>query len=124
MRLILNILLIAGLSWQAEQYLPWWIITVVAASVCMCIYVGRLQAFISGFLGIGLLWFGLAWKVHTDTKGLLSQKITTLFDLGDPIQLIVATGLLGGLLGGLAAISGSALRSLHKTRKHRKSPYL
>ena len=89
----------------------------------MLLYVGPLQAFISGFLGIGILWFGLSWKIHADTEGVLSEKITKLLGLGDPLQLIILTGLIGGLVGGLSSITGSLFRSLYK-RKRRHRPYI
>ena len=123
MRLIINILLIAALSYYVELYLPWWTLTIVCAAVCTLVYVGLLQAFISGCLGIGLLWFGLAWKVHADTEGVLSEKITQLVGLGDPLQLIVLTGLVGGLVGGLAAMTGSSLRNIYTKRRHLYRPY-
>ena len=117
MRLILNMVLIAILSYVGTLSLPWWIVVVVSALVCVFVRVNLLQAFISGFLGVGLLWFFLAWKIHTATEGILSLKITHLFGLSDPLQLIILTALVGGIAGGLAAMSGSALRNTTQRRK-------
>ena len=123
MRLIVSMLLTAGLSYYMELYLPWWIVAIVPALVCMLLRLGVLQAFISGFLGIGVLWLCLAWRIHVDSGGVLSNKVTMLFGLSDPLQLVLSTGLVGGLVGGLAAINGSVWRNFFTGKRKNRSTY-
>ena len=122
MRLIVNMILISALSYASTLYAPWWSITLVSAVVCLAIRIRLLQAFISGFLGVGLLWFFMAWKSHTDTQGLLSEKVTQLMGLGDPLQLIILTALIGATVSGLAAMSGSAL-CYHFYKRKKEYPW-
>ena len=124
MRLLINIVLIATLAYYAELYLPWWIMGVVAFAVSAWIRTSFLQAFACGFLGVGLLWFGLAWRMHAESKGILSNKIIALFGMTDPIQLFTVTGLVGGIVGGLTALSGFAFRNLYQNRRRHRGPYM
>ncbi len=112
MRFILSVLLIALLSYIAGLYLPWWSIAIVAFAVCLLITQSLGAAFLSGFTGIFLLWAVLAVWIDSKNESLLSQKIAQLFPLGgSSVLLIIVTALVGGLVGGFAAMSGAALRA-------------
>ena len=70
------------------------------------------KAFLAGFLGLLFLWAGLAWWVDMKNSGVLSAKIANVLPLGgNTLYLILATGIVGGLVAGMAAMSGSFLRS-------------
>ena len=112
MRFILATLLTASLSFIAGLYAPWWSIAIIPFLVALLIKQRYGIAFISGFLGIFLLWGGLAFWIDVKNNGVLSQKIAELFSLGgSSILLILVTGFVGGLIGGFSAMSGSSLRS-------------
>jgi hypothetical protein len=111
MRLLLSILLIATLSFLAGLYLPWWSIAIVAFGIALLIPQNLLFAFLSGFLGIFLLWGILAFWIDMKNESLLSHKISTLLKLGgSSILLILVTAFIGALVAGFAAMSGSSLR--------------
>lgn len=111
MRFILTVLLIALLSYIAGLYLPWWSIAPVAFLVALFIRQTPGKSFLAGFTGIFLLWLILALWIDAANESLLSQKIAQLFPLGgSSIALIVVTALVGALVGGFAAVSGSFLR--------------
>lgn len=65
-----------------------------------------LKSFLAGFVGIGLLWVGLALFIDYDTQSLLTEKISQLF----PVNIYIVTSLTGGLVGGLASMTGSLLK--------------
>ena len=72
---------------------------------------GSGKAFLSGFLGIFILWLVLAWWIDIKNQHVLSNKVAEIFPLGgSSFLLILVTALIGGLVGGLAAMSGSYLR--------------
>lgn len=115
MRFILATLLTATLSFIAGLYAPWWSIAVISFVVALLIKQRYGLAFISGFLGIFLLWVILAFWIDAKNNGVLSHKIAELFPLGgSSVLLILVTGLVGGLVGGFAAMSGSSIRPLSK----------
>lgn len=112
MRLLLSILLTASLSFLAGLYLPWWSIALIAFGVALLIPPGPGLGFLSGFLGIFLLWGLLAFWIDIKNQGILSGKISQLLPLGgSSVLLILVTALLGGLVGGFAAMAGGSLRA-------------
>jgi hypothetical protein len=116
MRFLLSVLLIALFSFIAGMYLPWWSIAVVAFLVALLIRQGRGRSFLAGFTGIFLAWSMTALWIDATNESLLSKKIALLFPLGgSSILLILVTALIGALVAGFAALSGSSLRAL-KTR--------
>ena len=111
MRFILSILLIAALSFLAGLILPWWSIAVVAFIVGLLLPQSIGRGFLSGFLGIFILWFILALWIDIKNESILSHKIAQLFPLGgSSIAIIIVTAFIGGLVGGFAAMSGTSLR--------------
>lgn len=121
MRLLLSTLLIATLSFLAGLYLPWWSIAIVAFAIALLIPQNLLFAFLSGFLGIFLLWGILAFWIDMKNESLLSHKISTLLKLGgSSILLILVTAFVGALVAGFAAMSGSSLRRPARVRLNDK----
>jgi hypothetical protein len=92
--------------------LPWWIIAVVAFGVALWKASSGGNAFLSGFLAIVLVWTVMAGFIHIHTEGILSNKIAALFYLPSPLLLIIITAFIGGLVGGMAALSGFFVRKL------------
>ncbi|MCU7549173.1 hypothetical protein OCK74_08605 [Chitinophagaceae bacterium LB-8] len=109
MKILVSILLTALLSFIAGIYFPWWSIAVVAFLVAILIRQPIVHSFLSGFLGIFILWTVLALWIDVKNNSILSQKIAQLFSLSSPFLLIIATAFIGALVGGFAAMSGSSL---------------
>jgi hypothetical protein len=112
MKFIIAIILIAVFSFVAGLYLPWWSIAIVSFFVILLIPMRNGKAFLSGFLGIFILWALLAVWIDIQNEGILSKKIMVLFNLNGPsILLIFITSVVGAVVGGLGALSSSYLRS-------------
>lgn len=113
MKFIVSILLIAILSFALGLYLPWWSLALVAFIVAALIHQRAGKAFLSGFLGLFLLWGILAFIIDQNNQHLLSVKIAELLPLGgSSFLLILVTAFIGGLVAGLAAMAGSFLRTV------------
>jgi hypothetical protein len=109
--------LTALLSFVSGLFLPWWGIAIISLLVALLVHQKAWKAFLSGLLGVFLLWAGLAWWIDMKNNGVLSKKIAMILPLGgNTILLICVTGLIGGLVAGFAAMSGSYLRLAAKTR--------
>jgi len=112
MKIIVAIILTALLSLILGLYLPWWTIAIAAFLVALIIPQFPWKGFLSGFLGVFLLWTLLAWWKDMENQGILSSKIAVLFHLGSAhIVMIFVSALIGALIGGFAALSGSYLRN-------------
>jgi hypothetical protein len=110
---ILSIIVTALMAFVSGLYLPWWGITIAAFLVSAAIPQRPAFSFLSGFLGVFLLWEVLAWWIDNKNNGILSQKVSNLFGIGNStVLLIVITSLLGALVSGFAALAGTYLRRL------------
>jgi hypothetical protein len=111
MKLVVAIILTALLAVVGGLYLPWWSIAIAAFIPVLLIPMRSTRAFLAGFLGIFILWFFLAWWIDQKNDSVLSKKVAEIFHLGgSSFLMILVTALIGGLVGGLAALSGSYLR--------------
>lgn len=120
MKKIVAILLTALLAYVSGLFLPWWGIAIAALIVALIVRQAAGRAFLSGLLGVFLLWSGLALWIDTQNGSILSQRIAHILPLGGSnVLLIIVTGLVGGLVAGFAAMCGSYLRpSAVKKRKY------
>ena len=108
---IISILLTALISFVMGLYLPWWSIALAAFMVSMLIPQKPATSFITGFLGVFLLWEVLAWWIDYKNSSLLSQKIAHIFPLGGSnILLILLSSLIGALVAGFASLAASYVR--------------
>lgn len=103
--------LILVLAFLMQLFLPWWVI----APLCFVLAAGLgsrgSRAFGAGFAGIGLGWLLMAAWLNTQSAGLLSHRVAQLLPLGgNSWALVLLTAVLGGLVGGLAALAGSWAR--------------
>ena len=118
MKLLLSILLIAALAFLAGLYLPWWSIAIIAFLVTLFIPQSIGAGFLSGFLGIFLLWGILATWIDIQNKSILSHKVAEIFPLGgNSILMILVTAFIGALVGGFAGMAGSSIRPSTRYRK-------
>jgi hypothetical protein len=117
MKFLTATILTAILAFISGLFLPWWGMAITSLLVAVLVHQKAGKAFLSGLLGVYLLWAGLAWWIDMKNNGILSKKIATILPLGgNTILLIGVTGLIGGLIAGFAAMSGSFLRASPKGR--------
>lgn len=115
MKFIIAIVLTALLAFVSGLFLPWWGIAITSLLVAVIIHQKAGKAFLAGLLGVLLLWAALAWWIDSKNNGVLSKKIANVLPLGgNSLVLIFVTGLIGGLVAGFAAMSGSYLRASSK----------
>ncbi len=109
---ILQIILTIILGYFAQLYYPFWAMAAVAALVALLFkYNNSLTSFAAGFIAAFLLWSAYAYTLDMENLGVLSSKLGELFKIsGD--YLSYATGVIGGLLGGFGALTGSLARQL------------
>jgi hypothetical protein len=115
MKFLVAVILTALLAFVGGLFLPWWSIAIAALLVAVLINQTAGKALLSGFLGAFLLWGLLAWWINMKNEGILASKIASVLPLGgSAIVLILVTGLIGGLVAGFAALSGSFLRTSNR----------
>ena len=108
---MIQILLIALVGLLAQLVLPWWALAVVAFAVCFWRSSGSGRAFLYGFVGVALVWLAYALLIHVRTDGILTDRMSQLlFKTHASEGLMLATAVLGGLVGGLAGLTGYFVR--------------
>ena len=113
MKLISAIVITGFLAFVTGLYtsLPWWSFATSSLVVSIAIHQKPAKAFLSGFLGLFFLWAGLAFLRDTANEHILSTKVAQILPLGGSYMvLILLTGILGGLVSGFAALTGSYIR--------------
>jgi hypothetical protein len=113
LKFIVSLLLSALLAYAVGIYgnLPWWCFVITNCIVAIAIVQTPGKAFLSGALGVGLLWLILAFVIDAQNQHILSVKVANLLPLkGSFIALIAITSIVGFLLGGLSALTGSFVR--------------
>jgi len=105
------LLLMALLAALAQLLLPWWSLAVVAFALGFLLARSGKAAFWAAFAGVGLSWLLPALWLNARNHGLLAQRMASLLPLGgSPLALVLVTAVVGGLVGGLAALAGQWLR--------------
>jgi hypothetical protein len=111
MKFIASLILIALLSFTGCLFFPWWTIAIAAFVVAAFIPQSSGKSFLTGFFALFLLWGGLSFWISNNNDHLLAHKISmVLLKMDNPWVLIFATALIGALVAGFAALSGSFLR--------------
>jgi hypothetical protein len=111
MKLIISLILTVVLSFTACLYLDWWAIAIAAFVVAALIPQKPGKAFLTGFLALFLLWGGLSFWISNSNEHLLAHKVSMLIlKMDNPYLLILATAVIGALVGGFAALTGAYLR--------------
>ena len=121
MKFILQVIFTSFLSYMLQPFLAPWIVVVIAGLVTLPIKTSASSAFLGGFVAISLLWMCKATIIDVHTNSILSTKIANLIGINSSILLILLTGTIGGILGGLGALSGQQL--IHVLRKTKGSSY-
>jgi len=111
MKFLTAIILTALLAFVGGLWFAWWSIAIAAFLIALLIHQRAGKAFLSGFIGVFVLWGALAWWIDMNNEGILSHKIAAVLPLGgSSFLLILVTAFIGALVAGFGAISGSYLR--------------
>jgi hypothetical protein len=112
MKFFVSFLLMALLSAIACMYFPWWSIALVCFFVAVFIPQPHWLAFCTGFLSLFILWTGLSYWISDQNNHILAHRVSLLILKKDnPVALILLTGFIGGIVGGLSALTGRLMRS-------------
>ncbi|MFT4031292.1 MAG: hypothetical protein QM669_02645 [Siphonobacter sp.] len=107
----MQFILIVILSAMVQYFLPWWSVVLIPFFLSAWKGTSGFASFLNGLLASGLLWLALAWFEHSRSAGVLTSRISSLFMNIPATGLMTITALVGGLLGGMAALSGYFLRN-------------
>src|SRR4051812_32393072 len=102
--------LILVLAFLSSYFLPWWAACVLAFMATLYFGTTSGQAFWSGFAGLALAWTALALLKSFPNDHILATRVAHLFHLPNWLLLLTVTALIGGLAGGMSALSGMLVK--------------
>ena len=110
MKTLAAIVLTIGLAWLTAGWTPWWGIALAAGLSTLLIPRKGKSAFLSGFAGIAIFWAAVALYFNGLNEGLLGNRMAALFGVSSSHILILVSALVGGLIGGMSALTINILR--------------
>ncbi len=97
-------------SYILMMFTPWWIVSIVGFVVAYMFVDSPIKAFFSGLIGVGVLWVLLAIIKDSGANVSVANALGNVVG-GVPAYLMyIITGLTGGAVGGLGAMSGTYAR--------------
>ena len=121
MKFLAQLLITIVVCFALQYFLPWW--TMALGSFVISYFFGNsgLKSFGAGLLGVGLLWFAMAYYIDATTDSILTDKVRKLFpDIlfwkYIHINIFTMTTIVGGLVGGFASLTGALLKSKSKVK--------
>jgi MFS family permease len=107
-------LIILLLSIVAGFILPWWFIAVIAFAAAIMLGKKPGYSFWMGFLAVMVAWALLALIKTLPNDNMLASRVATLVHLPNWFFLLLISAIIGGLVGGMAALSGALIRDIFK----------
>ncbi len=109
-------LIILILSFLCSYFLPWWIIAVIAFLAAFFMSKKPGISFFAGFAAVFVAWTILALLKSVPNDNILAGRVAKLFQLPNWTLLLLVTAFIGGLVGGMAALSGALVKKALKTK--------
>ncbi len=106
MKFLLQIIATIIGSFIVQYFFPWWTMALVALVTSYYFGNSGIASFTAGFIGTGLLWLAMAFYLDTTTQSILTEKVNKLF----PVNVFVLMVIVGGLVGGFAALTGTLMK--------------
>ena len=103
------------LTLMMGYFFEWWTVAIAAFIGGAIFGKSSGETFVKGMIAVIIVWLLMVCYYHFSTQGILSNKIAQILPMGGNAGiLILVTVLIGGLVGGLGAMSGFLVRNLFK----------
>lgn len=122
MKFIIGIIATILLGGIFQTFFPFWTLAVAAFIVAMFVGGKGISSFLYGMIAGCILWGGYALFLDIANEGILSNLFGNLLNgIGRPALLLVTT-LIGGILSGLGAMTGSYMHQFFNKEKVVSAP--
>ncbi|MBS1524986.1 MAG: hypothetical protein JST19_05020 [Bacteroidetes bacterium] len=91
-------------------FFPWWFAVVIAFSMAFMLGKKPGVTFLIGFAALFTAWTIMALLKSIPNHNALATRVAHLFQLPNWVILLIVTAFIGGLVGGMSALSGILLR--------------
>jgi len=107
MKILISIAAIIILGTAIQLFCPWWMLIPIVAIITGYTKLKPWQGFLAGLVGIAITWAVYAFMLNSGNEGILAERMGRLFGGLSPMLLMLTTALVGGIVGGLAGLTGS-----------------
>jgi hypothetical protein len=109
--ILIFVFLISTIFTAGLAGLPWWVLAIPAALTGL-LQNSHKRAFLDAFFAAFLVWAFVAIAQDVTTGMRISPRVAGVFHLPFSVLAFAMTGLIAGLVAGVAATCGQALRKL------------
>lgn len=114
-------LIILILSFLSSYFLPWWAAAIIGFLAALITGKTSRQSFWSGFGSIFILWVILALLKSIPNDHILAGRVVQLFPIPHQwVLLLLIAASIGGLVGGMAALSGMLTKKFLKNKYEKR----
>jgi len=110
MKNIISLLVLAIACILVQNFTPWWSSLVIIGLFTAIMNIPPFRALFFGALILFLIWVSYAFYLNHQNDGILSAKVGILFQGLTGFKLILVTGIIAAITGGLSALTGSLFR--------------
>ena len=110
LKIIIKIAFIMVMALIFQSVYPWWTIAIAAFMISYVLTTNAFWSFMTGFLAIALLWLITAAIIDVRSGSILTERVAAIFNLPNSWSLIFLTAFIGGLVGGLSAMTATYFR--------------
>jgi hypothetical protein len=107
---MLLLIIILVLTIISGYVLPWWAIAIIAFLVALWRGNTSGQSFWAGFGGVFIAWMIIALIKSIPNDHILATRVSHLFHVPNWIFVLIVTAIIGGLVGGMSALSGQLIK--------------
>ncbi len=112
MKFLIQILAVIIICLVLQLFMPWWVAAIAGFIAGIAFSNTSFNAFVTGFIGVFLVWSAYALWLDSQNASILSSKIAVLFSVKQPVLLLLITGLIGGITSGLGGWAGNEIRKI------------
>ena len=105
-------LLTIGLAFIFTLIFPWWSVAIAGFGVAFYWIESPAKAFFSGLIGVGMLWMVMAVFKDSGSSVSVAETLGNVVGGVPSYLMYFITGLTGGAVGGLGAMTGTYTRSI------------
>ncbi|MEM1325735.1 MAG: hypothetical protein AAGI23_07270 [Bacteroidota bacterium] len=102
-----------ALTWLLQLFLPWWSLVIAALVIGAILQPRPVLSFAVGLLSVAAVWLLVAFFLtRTEAQRILPVQMGEILGGLSYMNLLIATVTLGGIMGGLGALTGTLGRKL------------
>ena len=90
----------------------WWWIIILPLGFGLLFLDSGWKGFLTGMTASGVLWFSTSLILWLTNSRIIAGRIADLLKVGSPLLLVLITGILAAIVGGISGMTGVMMRKV------------